>query len=179
MRRVGSLVGLVCLAALMPAAAHGQDPGANDPDADSPSGAIYEIPLDSARKDAAPRSSPDESAPAPAPTQEPSSIHSENGFGSSSTVPGADEPPTEDESPTAAKRDRGGHGREGRPDDSRSGDSSRGEDQAADERRIFESRTASQASAGPSSSRSFLLVALAVLVAVGLGVAARRAARGR
>jgi cobalamin biosynthesis Mg chelatase CobN len=166
MRRVGSLVGLVCVAALMPATAHGQDPGANDPDADSPSGAIYEIPLDSARKDAAPRPSPDEAAP------DPSSLHSENGFGSSSTVPGVDE---------RAKRDRGGHGREGRLDGSRSGDASRGEDQAADGRRITgsERRPASQASVGPSSSRSFLLVALAVLVAVGLGVAARRAARGR
>lgn len=63
--------------------AQGQTPPASDPDADSPSGTIYQIPLDTARDDAKP-DKPSSKTPTDSP------IHSENGFGSSSTVPGAD-----------------------------------------------------------------------------------------
>jgi cobalamin biosynthesis Mg chelatase CobN len=179
MRRVGTFAGVVCLAAVMAATAQAQDPAPNDPEADSPSGTVYEIPLDSARKDAAPRRTPDAPAPTPEPTTDPSSIHSENGFGSSSTVPGADEAAAD------AERERSERDRKRMRDDARSAQArarARDEAQSSGERRRAagpESRPASRASVGPSSSRSFLLVALAVLVAVGLGVAARRAARGR
>jgi hypothetical protein len=103
-----------------------------DPNAQSPAGVIYQIPLDSARRDAAPvlptgrrddgaggsigagggsggnsggsgggsesastgsskdtqGASSDSSGNGPGTPQDPSSIHSENGFGSSSQVPG-------------------------------------------------------------------------------------------
>ena len=90
---------LLAVAGIAPGAARAQ---ATDPDADSPSGVIYEIPLESARDDAAPRGggsggtqagngdggTPASSVPAEGQDTE-SSIHSENGFGSSSEVPGA------------------------------------------------------------------------------------------
>ena len=53
MRIISTLaVTLLAVAGVAPGAAHAQ---ATDPDADSPSGVIYEIPLESARDDAAPR----------------------------------------------------------------------------------------------------------------------------
>jgi hypothetical protein len=78
-----------------------------DPQASSPAGVIYQIPLDTGRRDAAPvlpvgsrpgstsSAAPTggESASSATPSGggtpgDPSSIHSENGFGSSSAVPG-------------------------------------------------------------------------------------------
>ena len=62
-----------------------------DPSAKSPAGVIYQIPLDNARRDAAPvlpvgsHGGPGSGGPG---SGEPSSIHSENGFGSASKVPG-------------------------------------------------------------------------------------------
>jgi hypothetical protein len=54
-----------------------QDLPSSDPDRGSPSGVIYELPLDTGRQDAAPRTRAGGSP-----------IRSENGFGSSSVVPG-------------------------------------------------------------------------------------------
>ena len=58
-----------------------------DPSAGSPAGVIYQIPLDNARRDAAPVL-PVGSHGGPGSPGNPSSIHSENGFGSASSVPG-------------------------------------------------------------------------------------------
>ncbi len=72
----------------------------SDPPVGSPSGTIYQLPLDTARRDAAPKR-PARKSPATttraggsgrtdgATTTTPSALRSENGFGSSSVVPGA------------------------------------------------------------------------------------------
>ncbi|MGH2945013.1 MAG: hypothetical protein ACRDPC_01875 [Solirubrobacteraceae bacterium] len=180
MRRL--LVALVALAAA-PVAAQAQDPGAHDPEADSPSGVIYEIPLDTARRDAAPRGRGGGSSPGPGDPV--SSIRSENNFGSSSTVPGVAA------GDTAAQGEPGGDspGGRGQRDDrddgpgatggSRSGGGggSGGVD-AADVERLIPATTQPTATA-PSGSRSFLLLALGVIVAAGIALAARRATRSR
>jgi hypothetical protein len=73
------------------AAAAGGNAVQTDPSANSPAGVIYQIPLDNARRDAAPvlpvgsHGGPGSGVSG---SSEPSSIHSENGFGSSSKVPG-------------------------------------------------------------------------------------------
>jgi len=69
-----------------------------DPNANSPAGVIYQIPLNSARRSAAPVLPAGSHGGGPggggggagsaAGSKDPSSIHSENGFGSSSSVPG-------------------------------------------------------------------------------------------
>ena len=66
-----------------------------DPQASSPAGVIYQIPLDSARRNAAPVLSVGSRSGSHGGGQgvtgaagDPSSIHSENGFGSSAQVPG-------------------------------------------------------------------------------------------
>jgi hypothetical protein len=141
--------------ALTPAPAEAQDPPADDPGRGSPSGAIYAIPLDDARGDAAPRSGGE----AHASPESTSAIRSENGFGSSSAVPGA--AGGEARVRPGAESDR----RDGAPAGS-----------SASAKLI---RSSGQVSAEPSAPRAVLLLGLAVVVAVGLGVAARRIARGR
>ena len=73
-----------CVAAvlLLPGVAGAQS--SSDPQASSPSGAIYEIPLEAGRRDAAPRGSSPSGGGSPR-----STYRSENNFGSSSGVPGA------------------------------------------------------------------------------------------
>ncbi len=91
---MGSVVGAFALvSAFQTVAAEGHTAVQTDPRANSPAGVIYQIPLDNARRDAAPvlpggshggPRSPGGSGGSGGP----SSIHSENGFGSSSHVPG-------------------------------------------------------------------------------------------
>jgi len=166
---------------------------ASDPDPDSPPGVIYEIPLDAARRYAAPYGGGALGGPAgsgggrsgelgsaadrvdggataaPSSTSgseviaapSPSSIHSENGFGSSSRVPGAPagrRPGNED--PAAS----GGAGQ-------RAGDT----DAAARAERPIPVSTGG----APSTGRGYLLIALALAVAGGLSLAGRHAARDR
>jgi hypothetical protein len=69
------------------AAAAGNNAVQTDPSANSPAGVIYQIPLDNARRDAAPVLHVG-SHGGPGSPGNPSSIHSENGFGSASSVPG-------------------------------------------------------------------------------------------
>jgi hypothetical protein len=81
-----------CLAAalLLPAGAAGQS--SSDPEATSPSGTIYQIPLDTARGEAAPRHAPSGDGGGgggSGSAQGGSNYRSENNFGSSSEVPGA------------------------------------------------------------------------------------------
>lgn len=96
----------VLLSLVVPATASAQDPSANDPATDSPAGAVYELPLDSARQDGAPRPDPkpsqDGKGTARAAPETPSSIRSENRFGSSSRVPGVDEQASKRPPATAA-----------------------------------------------------------------------------
>jgi hypothetical protein len=76
---------------LLPAAGAAQQPP-SDPEPDSPSGTVYELPFDRGRDDAAPRKRGSQD------DRDRSSIRSENNFGSSTTVPGVDdaegEPPS-------------------------------------------------------------------------------------
>jgi len=96
MRRLaflGPAVAALALMALAQTAAANNDRTAvqTDPKASSPAGVIYQIPLNSARRSAAPVLPAGSHGGGPgggAGSKDPSSIHSENGFGSSSSVPG-------------------------------------------------------------------------------------------
>jgi hypothetical protein len=66
-----------------------------DPSVESAPGSVYQLPLDSARGDAAPPGTVRRgggSQPIPGTRKSSSAIRSENGFGSSSAVPGAPAP---------------------------------------------------------------------------------------
>jgi hypothetical protein len=180
-------VGLLVLALglVSPAAATAQS---GDPAEGSPSGVIYEIPLDNARHDAAPThltggsgggpgsgggSGSQGSAGAGAQGGTASPIRSENGFGSSSTVPGAATvaPP---KAKSGGKGGTSGSGAKGAGTPTPAGSS--GSMSAA----VAESLGAPRsATVTPSKSRAYLLLLLALLVAAGLGVAGRYVARRR
>jgi hypothetical protein len=88
---VGGAVAAFALMTAVPAvSAQSRATAHNEPRVGSPAGVIYQIPLDNARRDAAPvlsvgsHGGPGSNGGAGSPT----SIHSENGFGSSSHVPG-------------------------------------------------------------------------------------------
>jgi hypothetical protein len=172
---------LVWLGALVLVPAAGaQTPGANDPAPSSPPGVIYEIPLEQGRHDAAPRppSSHRErggtgTQGSPSGTVQPaqtprSSIRSDNGFGSSTTVPGATATPQSKPRSTSGSRKGNSASTKARRTATATPTSA-----ADQERRIV----ANTSSLGPSTSRAMLVLALAVLVAVGLGIGARRASR--
>jgi hypothetical protein len=190
MRNISTLAAtLLAVTGIAPGAALAQ---ATDPDADSPSGVIYEIPLESARDDAAPRGdgsggtqagkgeSGTPASSVPAEGQDPeSSIHSENGFGSSSEVPGA--------SAEASGTQGNGDGNAGGKTDAGDGaDGTGGEAggatgpgtgaaDAAAEKAI----RAAKVSSPPSTGRAGLLIVLAVAAAAGLGFAGRQSLRKR
>jgi hypothetical protein len=175
-----SLVSVVLMA--MPAGATAQS-APSDPEADSPSGVVYELPVDRARKDAAPkrRSSPggggnESGGGSPgggnggdgssggsggegaAAGESELSIRSENNFGTSSKVPGT-------QRARGADRDVTGEEDAGGPID--------------DLGRLAPSSAAS-ASEGPSDGVVFLLLGALVAVGTGIGVVVgRRAMRGR
>lgn len=165
------LIALTATIGIAPCVAQAQG---NDPGTGSPSGTIYEIPLDSARSDAAPRDRRG-TANQPSPA---SPIHSENGFGSSARVPGA---------PATGPATRGSGSGSG----SASGSEKRGRDAAQQPAGTVGDgakgvvpnaetpiRPAARAAA-PSSVRAYVLLGLAIGVAVALGAAARLAARRR
>jgi hypothetical protein len=91
---VGAALATVALPIGLQASAAGASPHVQtDPRASSPAGVIYQIPLDSARNNAAPvfksvGSHGGGGYGVTGAAGDPSSIHSENGFGSSSQVPG-------------------------------------------------------------------------------------------
>jgi hypothetical protein len=84
----------------VPAAALAQDPPRTDPEVGSPAEAVYGIPLEEARRDAAPRALPG------------TAIRTEQGVGSSARVPGsgdgtpADDPAVDPERVAERQRDR-------------------------------------------------------------------------
>src|SRR5262249_23617357 len=90
---VGAALATVALSTGLQASAAQASPHVQtDPQASSPAGVIYQIPLDSARRSAAPVLSVGSHGGGghgvTGAAGDPSSIHSENGFGSSSRVPG-------------------------------------------------------------------------------------------
>jgi hypothetical protein len=155
-----------------PAPAPAQDPAANDPDASSPPGQVYRLPLDDARGDAAPRSR--SSRPAPKPK---SALRSENGFGSSARVPGVEE----------SRDDAGGSEPRPKPEPKR-GDGE--DDDAGGELRAqrpppaaalpAEPQRAQRPAAAegePSGVRVVLLLVLALVIGAAVGLATRAARR--
>jgi hypothetical protein len=175
-RRVVGLTAFVL--ALMPSGfASAQS---DDPDADSPSGVIYEIPLDNARKDAAPARLRNGAARATAPTGSVSPIRSENGFGSSANVPGAVVGGSR--AKKARSRNGGDDDRGGAASGTAAGKGAQrpagtpGSAAGAAAETLGRTRTASVT---PSKSRTYLLLALALLVAAGLGLAGRYGTRRR
>jgi hypothetical protein len=173
-RNMGRVVVAVLAITVAPSLARAQAPRANDPDAGSPSGVIYAIPLDAARSDAAPRQGGS--------TRGLSPIHSENGFGSSSQVPGVEA------AATAAAGSGGGPASES-PAQRNAGDGAvagsrargvpavGGENAGRTAEAPAERLSQSTGHGSPSSIRAFLLLALGVVVPAGLGVAARRSTR--
>jgi len=169
--RTGGLAALLIAATLLPAAASAQT---SDPERGSPSGVIYEIPLDDARRDASPRergvAGVDGSGRGGATATgvlPMSSIRSENGFGSSSTVPGA---PQRGRGGKSAGAGSGGSGSAG-------GSTADGGGTAGGDVRPDAAPAA--AAISPSKSRAYLLLALVVAVAAALGLAGRRLAGDR
>jgi hypothetical protein len=158
----------------------------SDPDADSPSGTVYEIPLEKARKDAAPKrsdgdtsvgsgsrgngsqdggtgstSSPDSAAGAGVAGRE-SLYRSENNFGSSSQIPGVD-----DRRKQARTRSADG-----------STKATDGTSPTSQERAIANVGATSQAAAsGPSNAVVIALLVLLLAVGTIVGVAASRRRR--
>jgi hypothetical protein len=179
MRNAPQALGLVALAlaVVSPASAAAQS---GDPAQDSPSGVIYEIPLDDARQDAAPGRGSGGGASAGSEGAQGgtvSSIHSENGFGSSSTVPGAATGAVA-KGTSGGKRDKGRGGKRAKSG-SGAGETSTqptGRTPAAAAESLGAPRSAAVA---PSKSRAYLLLLLALAVAAGLGVAGRYMARRR
>jgi hypothetical protein len=167
-------IGLATLLAALalPASAPAQS---GDPAQGSPSGVIYEIPLDNARRDAAPTPGGGRSGGGQR-TATISPIRSENGFGSSSTVPGA----------AARKASASASGGKSKSKSGKSGGQGSGGaggqgSGGAAAPAISTESIGGQGSASitPSRSRAYLLLLLALAVAAGLGIAGRYVARRR
>jgi hypothetical protein len=165
-------IGLATLLAALalPASAPAQS---GDPAQGSPSGVIYEIPLDNARRDAAPTPGGGRSGGGQR-TATISPIRSENGFGSSSTVPGA-------AARKASASASGGKSKSGKSGGQSSGGAG-GQGSGGTAAPAISTESIGgrgSASITPSRSRAYLLLALALAVAAGLGIAGRYVARRR
>lgn len=179
----------------------------SDPEADSPSGVVYELPFDRARDDAAPRrrerrggtgrrgdrggdggsggggsgggqADGESGGGGPVPGRDPTSIRSENNFGSSSEVPGVDDGAEEtgDEGATG-----NGTGRDGERG-AASGDRAAANDEELGGGEpgaggAFSPDSTSASTAGSSDSVVISLLGLILIVGAGLGVMAGRARR--
>jgi hypothetical protein len=190
---VGLAVLLVCITAPAPAGAQ-----SGDPEEGSPSGVIYEIPLDNARRDAAPThhgggskgsnggsSSAQGGADGGVRTAKGtiSPIRSNNGFGSSSIVPGAVAAVAGAATGGGGKGSGGGgkgSGGGGKGSGSASGSSGGGKTQVmTSPSESLGPPKAATVAATPSKSRAYWLLGLALAVAAGLGIAGRYVARRR
>ncbi len=132
-------------------------PSATDPSPGSPSGTIYQLPVDNGRRDAAPR------PPSPSRSSNqtlPSTYRSENNFGTSSTVPGA-AGPGEGGGTQAGGGSGGGSG------------SANGSGQGP----VGDLASAAADNGDPSEPLNFVLLALIVAAGAFLGLGASRAAR--
>ena len=173
----------------------------SDPEADSPSGVVYELPFDRARRDAAPRrgerngrrrggadrdggrgdggaggqTDGGSGGGGPAPGREPTSIRSENNFGSSSEVPGLDD--DADLAASGSEGRDGGNGfrRQRGSSTGAGGTPSTGGQTRAGGSPLHDPTTAS--TGGPSDATIISLLSLILIVGGGLGVMAARARR--
>ena len=182
-------VAVLAVSAAGPAPASAQT---GDPEAGSPSGVIYEIPLDNARRDAAPTrtgggkgggtsgsgggttsgsgsGSGSGAGGVTTANGTVSPIHSENGFGSSSAVPGV--------AAAVAAKLSGKSG--GKKAGSRKSSGSTKTPVMTSPAESLGPPKSATVTATPSKSRAYLLLALALAVAAGIGVAGRYVARRR
>jgi len=157
--------------------ASAQEP-TTDPDAATPAGAIYQLPLDQARADAAPRrpaagSTNAAGASGSAGSQRravpTSALRSENGFGSSSVVPGAEPRARSAGAPGSQSDAASGSGKTGAADGQESGTPEPGAGAGV----TGSSGAEAKASAAPSSTRVYLLLALVLAVGIAGGLATR------
>jgi cobalamin biosynthesis Mg chelatase CobN len=184
---VGRLTSLTviasCIFAIAPVAA--QAAGLpSDPDAGSPSGTVYELPLDSARRDAAPRPSQGREGRSQTGSRDgdasgDSPIRSENNFGSSADVPGVDGSGTADGSAGGGSSSGDADGGSSSSDEASAGAADRASagGGAAASGVAGAAATNTEDGSGPSTALVVMLLALIVLVGVGLGTAAARARR--
>lgn len=154
--------------------AYAQDPASSDPLEGSPSGLQYELPVDGARKDAAPdRGARKQRQNGNGGTDSP--IRSDNGFGASSEVPGVQATAAGEESSTNRK-DEGGKkgtsrkGEEGKPG---AGDETNEDDGTP----AAVPSVPTAAAEAPDGVQAGLLLGLSALVGGGVGIAARRSRR--
>lgn len=161
---VRSCTFIICLlVAVGPTApALGSDRLPSDPEADTPSGTVYQLPLDDARQDAAPgggdSSGRDGTANPESPTGTDSPIRSENHFGSSSSVPGVRD----------SSNSSGGLARDG---------DAKTDGEAASGMKSVVVPASSQVESGPSRSVVNSLAGLTVLVGACLGIVVARSRR--
>jgi hypothetical protein len=194
MRNFGIALATLALTLGAPAAALAQDPGANDPSAGTPAGTIYQIPLDTARHDAAPRPKGGSSTSGGG-----SPLRSENDFGSSSQVPGAGSGsgsgsggtpaatataiPVATATASAGKSAASGSAKARKQRSSSGSAAAQSQDGSAAGTKAGaggrEALIRPLSTGGPSSARVYLLIIIAAAVAVALGAVARLAARRR
>ncbi len=184
-----TLAGLLALvvAAVLPVSVANAQAASIDPAGDTPAGAIYKLPLDDARADAAPKRVPvkragtskgsaaAKSSGASAPRT--SALRSENNFGSSSIVPGtaAARSAAGDGDGAGAGAGEGGAGAKGAKDDSTGGSGSAAGDPSA---AASDRRQATTGAAGLSSLWAYLFLGLVLAVGVAGGMATRVRRRG-
>jgi len=167
---------------LLPAGADAQGSAApaSDPEAGSPSGTVYQLPLDRGRKDAAPRNrSRRQGARRPGDATgrntagggTDSPIRSENNFGSSSQVPGVDDDRADAGGATGGSGD-GGDGRT-------AGESPSGEDgtNTAPSAAAIGVDPTARSSDGPSWGLIVPLIGILLLLGITAGTLAGRARR--
>jgi hypothetical protein len=189
MRFFGIALLVSLILALAPSGAAAQSHAApSDPEANSPSGAVYELPLDRARKDAAPRrggggNRSNGQGSGGDPARSDTSIRSENNFGSSSQVPGVSSGEGDDDGSGAGSGSGGSNGSGG----SGSGGSGSGGDGGSEsDDPLAKSRAEELASratgtpvapGGPSNGVVIPLVAALLAVGAAIGIVAGRRAR--
>ena len=172
--RSSPLVVALSIVLLLPGAAAAQQ-SPSDPEPNSPSGVVYELPFDRGREDAAPRK-PDsrDLRDDHDGDRERSSIRSENNFGSSSIVPGVDD--GEDVAPSSGgSSDGGGEGGPGASGGKGAGGSAGGESGAGGPPAL----TAVSAADEPSDSAVVLVLTLILVVGIAVGLLSSRAWRRR
>lgn len=148
-----------------------QEAPSSDPGADSAPGAVYQLPLESGRDDAAPAGTRrGDRAPGRR-----SAIRSEKGFASSTRVPGAEELAAGRGEREGAGGDGSGRGDASGSRQSGSEDSDGGGAPPGATRRA--PALTEEASGAGSDAGTYGLLGLALLVAVGLGGLVRRVAR--
>jgi hypothetical protein len=177
---------IVSLALVGPVAPSGAAGLPSDPSPDSPSGTVYALPLDSARRDAAPRTAPGQGGRSH--TGETNSeqagydsaIRSENNFGSSSDVPGVGATGAGSAASGAEPATSGAAAAQDRRSGGSSAQSQTGSDTAggADGDVRFSNASSTDEGSGPSEPAVLALLGAVVLVGAGLGAVAGRRADG-